>query len=273
VCDQYRFVGWLMGIAVRTSAPLPLRLPILFWKLLMNAPITLRDLRSVDDAFASRHEYLLQLEEQGVTEDLFEDLDLEMFPPLSLRGSTRPITLTYQTRLEYVKTACHQRYGEWRSACEWIRKGMDEMVLRSLTQLFSPEEVRTLVTGSDVIDWNLLKSCAIYHSYTSSSPPVQWLWEILEGFSAEDSSQFLRFVWGRSRLPLHSAAFDQEFLIDKDSSNDRALPTSSTCFFTLHLPAYSSKEIMETKLRYAIAHCVSIDRDGETPDVPLEDDL
>jgi len=42
---------------------------------------------------------------------------------------------------------------------------------------------------------------------------------------------------------------------------DNYLPVSHTCFFSLELPAYSSKEIMAAKLRYAIYNCQAIDAD------------
>jgi hypothetical protein len=38
---------------------------------------------------------------------------------------------------------------------------------------------------------------------------------------------------------------------------------SSTCAFTLHLPAHSTKEIMYERLNYAINYCPGIDADGD----------
>ena len=40
-----------------------------------------------------------------------------------------------------------------------------------------------------------------------NSPLVQWFWEILETFSPSERSLFLRFVWGRTRLPRNIADF------------------------------------------------------------------
>ena len=39
------------------------------------------------------------------------------------------------------------------------------------------------------------------------------------------------------------------------------MPTSTTCYFTLGLPQYSSYEILNEKLKYAIHNCNSIDAD------------
>lgn len=45
---------------------------------------------------------------------------------------------------------------------------------------------------------------------------------------------------------------------------DTYLPIAFTCFFILDLPTYSSKEVMTTKLRYAIHNCQAIDADDTT---------
>lgn len=40
---------------------------------------------------------------------------------------------------------------------------------------------------------------------------------------------------------------------------DLRLPKADTCFFTLHLPAYSSAQALREKLRYAIDNCADMD--------------
>lgn len=38
---------------------------------------------------------------------------------------------------------------------------------------------------------------------------------------------------------------------------------SHTCFFTIDLPAYTSRAALEAKLRYAVQHCQAIDTDND----------
>ena len=38
---------------------------------------------------------------------------------------------------------------------------------------------------------------------------------------------------------------------------------ASTCFFQLHLPAYTSFELLDVRMRYAINNCVAIDTDNQ----------
>ena len=46
-----------------------------------------------------------------------------------------------------------------------------------------------------------------------------------------------------------------------NSKPDDHLPLAHTCFFSIALPSYSSKEILRSKLLYAIKNCKSMDSD------------
>lgn len=74
---------------------------------------------------------------------------------------------------------------------------------------------------------------------------VQWFWEVMEEFTNQERSLFLRFVWGRTRLPRSIADFrGRDFVLqvmDKYHPPDHFLPESYTCFFLLKMPRYSDK--------------------------------
>jgi hypothetical protein len=67
----------------------------------------------------------------------------------------------------------------------------------------------------------------------------------MEDFTNQERSLFLRFVWGRTRLPRTIADFrGRDFVIqilDKYNPPDHFLPESYTCFFLLKMPRYSCK--------------------------------
>jgi hypothetical protein len=93
----------------------------------------------------------------------------------------------------------------------------------------------------------------------------------MESFSNEEKVSYLKYVWGRSRLP-DPNIFPFSHVITKMSHSqpDSRLPAATTCYFTLKLPAYSSQEIMTQKLKYVITNCAEIDADfnvSNTPDI------
>lgn len=66
-----------------------------------------------------------------------------------------------------------------------------------------------------------------------------------------------RFAWGRSRLPLSAEQFSQSFKIQAfaRAPADAYLPVAHTCFFSLELPRYSSREVCRrwTKEFYCVS--------------------
>ena len=102
----------------------------------------------------------------------------------------------------------------------------------------------------------------------------------LRRFTPEQRSLFLRFVWGRARLPVGAADWgDSKLTIHAkhSASPDSMFPIAHTCFFSLELPAYTTAAICHARLLYAITHCQDIDVDTtsgarENRDAAVEDE-
>jgi hypothetical protein len=78
--------------------------------------------------------------------------------------------------------------------------------------------------------------------------------------SQEDRVMFLRFCWGRSRLPAAGRwGNERKFKLSKLSkqgTNDATLPLAHSCFFNLELPDYSTQDIMRKRLLTAMNYSV-----------------
>ena len=82
---------------------------------------------------------------------------------------------------------------------------------------------------------NDLKVNTEYNGYTSTSPQVLWLWEVLETLDQSERAQFLQFVTGSSKVPLDGfkglmgMRGPQRFQIAKIRSDDiMRLPSGHT---------------------------------------------
>lgn len=74
--------------------------------------------------------------------------------------------------------------------------------------------------GSPDIPLHLLKSVATYKGVEPTSALIQWFWEVMESFSNTERSLFLRFVWGRTRLPRTIADFrGRDFVVQVRREN------------------------------------------------------
>lgn len=71
---QFKFLGILMGVAIRTKKPLDLHLAPLVWKQLCCVPLTLEDLEEVDLLYVQTLNSILHIEDSGITEESFHEV-------------------------------------------------------------------------------------------------------------------------------------------------------------------------------------------------------
>ncbi|KAB0406128.1 hypothetical protein E2I00_018590, partial [Balaenoptera physalus] len=268
---QFKFLGILMGVAIRTKKPLDLHLAPLVWKQLCCVPLTLEDLEEVDLLYVQTLNSILHIEDSGITEESFHEMiPLDSFVGQSADGKMVPIIpggnsipLTFSNRKEYVERAIEYRLHEMdRQQVAAVREGMSWIVPVPLLSLLTAKQLEQMVCGMPEISVEVLKKVVRYREVDEQHQLVQWFWHTLEEFSNEERVLFMRFVSGRSRLPANTADISQRFQIMKVDRPYDSLPTSQTCFFQLRLPPYSSQLVMAERLRYAINNCRSIDMDN-----------
>jgi len=263
---MFRFLGILMGIAIRSGSPLSLNLAEPMWKLIAGSSLTVGDITEVDKDYMPG---LLCIRNMDPDPKAFAAMDMSFSTPSAagheVQLSARYSHVTADNRHEYVQLAKQFRLHEFDLAASAVREGMARVIPVPLLSLFTGFELETMVCGSPDIPLHLLKSVATYKGVEANSPLVQWFWETMEDFSNSERSLFLRFVWGRTRLPRSIADFrGRDFVLqimDKYNPPDDFLPESYTCFFLLKMPRYSCKRVLKEKLTYAIHFCKSIDTD------------
>ncbi|XP_038130884.1 probable E3 ubiquitin-protein ligase HERC1 isoform X2 [Cyprinodon tularosa] len=267
---QFRFLGILMAVAIRTKKPLDLHLAPWVWKQLCCMPLAEADLEEVDLLTYRTLQGILHLENSGITADNFHVMiPLDSFMAHSADGRLVPvvprgqsISLTFSNRTEYVERALDYRLHEMDSQVDAVREGMATIIPVPLLSLLTAQQLEQLVCGLPEVSVEMLKKLVRYRDITENHQLIRWFWESLEEFTNEERVLFLRFVSGRSRLPSNPADISQKFQIIKVDRPINGLPTAQTCFFLLRLPPYTSQAILTERLRYSIHNCTSIDMDN-----------
>ena len=140
-----------------------------------------------------------------------------------------------------------------------IRRGIACVLPERLLVLKTWEELRAAVCGTAKISVRLLKRVAKVEGFAANAPPVVYLWKVLGDFPDPLREAFVRFTWGRSRIPLREADFpDHKFCISRmavSGNPDAYVPRAHTCFFHLELPAYSSPAVCRRQLLRAMVMC------------------
>ena len=122
-----------------------------------------------------------------------------------------------------------------------------------LLAMYTWNELELMVCGNVDIDLALLRRNTKYDGCSADDAHVRLLWRVLEAFTARERRLFLRFVWGRTRLP--HGAFEQKFKVQRfvgastsaggaggaAAGDQTHLPSSHTCFFSLEWPRYAGR--------------------------------
>jgi len=178
------------------------------------------------------------------------------------------IQLTVDNKDLFISKLIQYKLNEFNTQLTAIKHGLSSVIPLPVLSVVHWEELELLVCGKAKIDGKLLKANTVYEGCAETDPFIQYFWEVFnDRFTDQDRSDFIKFVWGRARLPTSSTQFKQKFKIAKlpvksTSTPDSYLPVSHTCFMALDLPAYTSVDAMYSKLLYATRNCVAIDADN-----------
>jgi len=263
----YRFIGQIIGIAIRSNVPLPLRLAVNFWKPLVDEELDIKDIESVDFHTAKLFTELSTVSENDFTtkftgegKSLHYTIYSQKKEREELIHNGKNITVTWENRPDYIQKVLAYKISEGRTHLENIKDGIGSIIPHDMLLLFNWEQFEEIVCGSSVIDINVLKNSTLYELVDTNEPHIKYFWDVLEEFDSEKRSRFLQFVWARTRIP--SSGLPLKFKIQKSHKQpaDKYLPTTQTCFFSISLPEYSSHEITRQQLTYAI-NCVDMDND------------
>ncbi|RLN93241.1 hypothetical protein BBJ28_00005902 [Nothophytophthora sp. Chile5] len=271
------FLGKLVGASMRNKQYLALNLAPIVWKKLAGERVGLDDLAAVDSMLVNSMAKMRTIDRYGVTEEMFEDIVMETFTTLGadnrvveLKPDGARLPVTFSSRCEYADLVEQARLHESDGQVQAIFSGLAKVVPVKLLTCFSGSELELMVCGSPEVDVDLLEKCTEYSSCSPSDQHIVWFWNALRAFSHEERSAFLRFVWGRSRLPANADEFPQRFKLQSfgqqraGRSVDDYMPVAHTCFFSVEMPAYTSEAVLREKLLYAIYNCQEIDGDGDS---------
>eukprot|EP00466_Bigelowiella_natans_P013588 jgi/Bigna1/40151/e_gw1.39.40.1 len=177
--------------------------------------------------------------------------------------------LSWANRNEYMKLLLNFRINEFDVQVKAIRKGLAEVVPLQFTSLFTWKEIMIQVCGRGMTrgDCDLLERMTNYSGHQKTDQCIKNFWKMMRDvFNDEQRSQFIAFVWGRSRLPTSASDFSQRFYITGHSRSagnpDGWFPIAHTCGFSIELPKYTTLDVMVKKITWAMQNCGSVDADG-----------
>lgn len=254
--QMMEFVGKIMAMSIRAKLALPFNFPSLVWKKILKEEVTIEDLRAIDVITCSLLEAVRHCENDGITNhELFREKygDKLRFTYTGCDGverelfeGGRDIIVDFDTRESYCDQVLERRLAECDKHIEAILSGMEGVIQLQVINLFSWSQLEVLVGGNPVFDLEVWKA------HTESSIParnLEMFWNVIESLTPKEQEGFVRFAWGRSRLPPAKEFTVKMKLVSRGTEK---LPVAHTCFFSIELPNYKTEEEMRHGILTAI---------------------
>lgn len=263
--EEYNLVGVLLGLAMYNGVILDLHLPRVLYKLLRHEVVTIED---VEDFDAELYDGLTKLLNYEPAEDVemvycrtfdvtWESLGMTYHYELMPNGSS--ISLTGDNRKLYV-----EKYVQWllvesvsQQFCDF-KDGFMRVVTEASLKLFRADELEKLIAGTKELDFAELEKSTSYVSdnpmWCATHPTIMNFWSVVHSFDFEQKQRFLMFVTGSMKAPVGGLK-NVRLVVQRMGPHSDSLPTAHTCFNTLLLPEYDTKEHLKGRLLKAINEC------------------
>ncbi|KAL2088843.1 hypothetical protein ACEWY4_015742 [Coilia grayii] len=265
--SYFKFIGRVAGMAVYHGKLLDAFFIRPFYKMMLQKPIALQDMESVDSEYFNSLKWILENDPTDL--DLRFTIDEELFGQThqhELTPGGADIIVTDRNKKEYIHLVMQWRFvNRIQKQMTAFKEGFYELIPQDLIKIFDENELELLMCGLgdvDVNDWR--ENTKYKNGYSSNHPVILWFWKTVLLMDAEKRIRLLQFVTGTSRVPMNGFAElygsngPQLFTIEQWGTRDK-LPRAHTCFNRLDLPPYEAFEELREKLHIAIENAQGFD--------------
>uniref|UniRef100_A0A8C7ZP84 E3 ubiquitin-protein ligase n=1 Tax=Oryzias sinensis TaxID=183150 RepID=A0A8C7ZP84_9TELE len=265
--SYFKFIGRVAGMAVFHGKLLDAFFIRPFYKMVLQKPIILQDLESVDSEYFNSLKWILDNDPEDL--DMRFTIDEERFGEThqhELKPGGADIVITNENKKEYIDMVMQWRFvHRVQKQMAAFKEGFFELVPEDLIKIFDENELELLMCGLGDVDVNDWKKHTKYkNGYCAEHAVIVWFWKTVLLMDAEKRIRLLQFVTGTSRVPMNGFAElygsngPQLFTIEQWGTRDK-LPRAHTCFNRLDLPPYKSFEELREKLAIAIENTQGFD--------------
>lgn len=243
--EMFVFFGCLLAQAFRSGSPLNINLTSFFFKGLTGEALNINDLETIDK-FAAQNLQNNEKTKSEYSEADFNEFFGQAWTTILSNGEEKPLVpgganeyVTFSTLDAFTQASLDARFTEADKQMAAIRKGFNMIFPISILSILVPYEVEYRICGPNEINIDRLKKMTEYQGDCSGQEDNQYVkrfWAALESYTEAQKSLYIKFVWGRSKLPPESATGGEKhkvnvFYSGEYSNHDNYFPKAHTCFF------------------------------------------
>ena len=257
----FKFIGRIIGKALYENRVLDCHFSRAVYKKILGQPVSIKDMETVDLEYSKNMQWMLTNDITDIITETFS-IVVDKFgveEVIDLIPNGRNIPVTEENKEEYVRKVIEYRLtGSVQEQLDSFLQGFYDIVPTELISVFDEGELELLISGMPDVDVDDWRANTDYHTYTASSPQIQWFWRAVRSFDKEERARLLQFVTGTGKVPLNGFKELEgmngftRFSIHKDYGSHDRLPSSHTCFNQLDLPEYDGYEQLRKNLYIAM---------------------
>ncbi|KAI1887409.1 hypothetical protein AGOR_G00190000 [Albula goreensis] len=256
--NWFHLIGIVCGLAIYNSTVVDLHFPLALYKKLLGVTPTLEDLKELSPTEGRSLQQLLDYDGEDVEETFClnfaitrEYYGLTEVKELVPEGEN--ITVNKGNREEFVEAYLKYVFTD---SVEELYSAFSSGFLKvcggKILSLFQPSELMAMVVGNNNYNWEEMEKNAVYKGeYSASHPTVKMFWEVFHEFPLEKKKQFLLFLTGSDRIPIHGMA-SLRIVIQSTAAEEHYLPVAHTCYNLLDMPRYQTKDTLRQRLTQAV---------------------
>uniref|UniRef100_A0A671W373 HECT and RLD domain containing E3 ubiquitin protein ligase 3 n=1 Tax=Sparus aurata TaxID=8175 RepID=A0A671W373_SPAAU len=256
--NWFHLIGIICGLAIYNSTVVDLHFPLVLYKKLLEVAPTLEDFKELSPTEARSLQQLLDYDGADVEETFLLNFAITrenygMTEVKELIPGGESVSVDKNNRKEFVEA--YLRYVFSDSVSEQysaFSSGFLKVCGGEILSLFQPSELMAMVVGNNNYNWEEMEKNAVYKGeYSATHPTVILFWEVFHEFPLEKKKQFLLFLTGSDRIPIHGME-SLRIVIQSTTAEEHYLPVAHTCYNLLDMPRYQTKEILRCRLTRAV---------------------
>ncbi|KAG8014710.1 putative E3 ubiquitin-protein ligase HERC3 [Nibea albiflora] len=273
--NWFHLIGIICGLAIYNSTVVDLHFPLALYKKLLDVTPTLEDFKELSPTEARSLQQLLDYEGGDVEETFLLNFAItrdnygmtevkELIPggeSISVDKNNSDIDYTRPQRvvgravstcLAAAAAAAAEQMDSVSEQYLAFSSGFLKVCGGEILSLFQPSELMAMVVGNNNYNWEEMEKNAVYKGeYSATHPTVRLFWEVFHEFPLEKKKQFLLFLTGSDRIPIHGME-SLRIVIQSTTAEEDYLPVAHTCYNLLDMPRYQTKEILRRRLTQAV---------------------
>uniref|UniRef100_A0A3Q3WFA5 HECT domain-containing protein n=1 Tax=Mola mola TaxID=94237 RepID=A0A3Q3WFA5_MOLML len=254
----FHLVGIICGLAIYNSTVVDLHFPLALYKKLLDVLPTLEDLKELSPTEARSLQQLLDYDGDDVEETFLLNFAITrenygMTEVKELIPGGERISVDKNNRKEFVEAYLLYMFTDSvREQYSAFSSGFLKVCGGEILSLFQPCELMAMVVGNNDYKWEEMEKNAVYKGdFSATHPTVRLFWEVFHEFPLEKKKQFLLFLTGSDRIPIHGME-SLRIVIQSTAAEEHYLPVAHTCYNLLDMPRYQTKETLLRRLTRAV---------------------